>query len=305
MTADLDLKLVEIFCAVDDFLLHHFTFTPIRDQLPPPSSGKATRRRKTALSLSEQITIVVFFQLSGYKDFKHYYCNHILTERRQDFPTAVSYSRFITLMPRVLVPLLAFLLLTRLGRCTGVSFIDSTVLRVCHSRRILSHKVFEGLAKTGKTTMGWFYGFKLHLIINTSGELLSFALSAGNVADNSKALVSKLVGAKLWGKLFGDKGYISSQLQELLQERNLQLITSLRANMKNKLLPLEDKLLLRKRSLIESVNDELKNNCEVEHSRHRSSQHFLVHLFSALTAYTFLPKKPSLKFENQLLPLAA
>ena len=307
MTADLDLKLVEIYCAVDDFLLQHFTPSTLQAQLPPPATpGKATRKRKTSLSLSEQITIVVFFQLSGYKDFKHYYCNHILSERKQDFPTAVSYSRFIRLLPRVLFLLLAFLLFTRMGRCTGVSFIDSTVLRVCHTRRILSHRVFAGVAKTGKTTMGWFYGFKLHLIVNTSGELLSFALTAGNVADNSKALVSKLVGTtKLWGRLFGDKGYISTKLQELLRERNIQLITSLRGNMKNKLLPLEDKLLLRKRSLIESINDELKNNCEVEHSRHRSTQNFLVHLFAALTAYTFLPKKPSLKFENQLLPLAA
>lgn len=305
MTADLDLKLVEIYCAVDDFLLQHFSAPSLQTQLPPLTTGKATRRRKSTMALSEQITIVVFFQLSGYKDFKHYYCNHILSERKQDFPTAVSYSRFITLMPRVLFPLLAFLLLTRLGRCTGVSFIDTTVLRVCHTRRILSHKVFAGLAKRGKTTMGWFYGFKLHLIINTHGELLSFALTAGNVADNSKTLVSKLVGEKLWGKLLGDKGYISTLLQELLRQRNVQLITSLRGNMKNKLLPMEDKLLLRKRSLIESVHDELKNNCEVEHSRHRSTQHFLVHLFSALTAYTFLPKKPSLKFENQLLPLAA
>ncbi len=305
MTADLDLKLVEIFCAVDDFLLQHFTADPISRCLLVAPSKKTTRKPKTAMSLSEQITIVIFFQLSGYKDFKHYYCNHILMERTGDFPTAVSYSRFIRLLPRVLFPLVAFLVFTRMGRCTGVSFIDSTTLRVCHNKRIVSHRVFAGIAKRGKTTMGWFYGFKLHLIVTTRGELLSFALTAGNVADNSKALVSRLAGDKLWGKLFGDKGYISTQLFETLRERNIQLITSLRGNMKNKLLPLEDKLLLRKRSLIESINDELKNNCEVEHSRHRSSQNFLVHLFAALTAYTFLPKKPSLKFENQLLQLAA
>ncbi len=124
--------------------------------------------------------------------------------------------------------------------------------------------------------------------MNTRGELLSFALTAGNVVDNSKALITTLVGtSKLWGKLLGDKGYISTQLQETLRERNIQLITSLRGNMKNRTMPMEDKLLLRKRSLIESIKDELKNNCEVEHNRHRSSQHFPVHLFSALTAYTF------------------
>ena len=305
MTADLDMKLVEIFCEVDDFLRHHFTHNPISRCLLTAKSAKFTRQRQTSLFVSEQMTILIFFQLSGYKDFKHYYLNHILSERKADFPSAVSYSRFITLMPRTLIPLLAFLLFTRMGRCTGISFIDSTAMRVCHNKRIFSHKVFAGLAKRGKTTMGWFYGFKLHLIVNTSGELLSFALSAGNVADNSKDLVMKLAGDKLWGKLFGDKGYISTPLLEALMERNIQLVTGLRTNMKNKLMPMEDKLLLRKRSVIESVNDALKNNCELEHSRHRSRQNFLVHLFSALTAYTYLPKKPSLKFENQLLQLAA
>lgn len=305
MTAALDMKLVEIFCEVDDFLHTHFTHNPMRGCLLPDSRFTSKRKRQTSLCVSEQIAIVIFFQLSGYKDFKHYYLNHILVERQQDFPTAVSYSRFITLMPRVLLPLAGFLLFTRMGRCSGVSFIDSTAIRVCHNKRIFSHKVFKGLAKVGKTTMGWFYGLKLHLIVNTRGELLSFALTAGSVADNNKDLVSRLATAKLWGKLFGDKGYISAPLAEALQRRNIRLITALRANMKNKLLPMEDKLLLRKRSLIESINDELKNNSELEHTRHRSRQNFLVHFFSALTAYTYLPKKPSLKFETHLLQLAA
>ena len=157
MTADLDIKLVEIYCAVDDFLLQHFTFSTMKAALPAATTGKATRQRKTALSLSEQMTIVVFYQLSGYKDFKHYYCNHILRERQGDFPGAVSYSRFITLLPRVLFALVAFLLLTRMGRCTGISFTLSTVLRVCHTKRIVSHRVFEGIVNRVKTTMGLFY----------------------------------------------------------------------------------------------------------------------------------------------------
>ena len=151
--------------------------------------------------------------------------------------------------------------------------------------------------------MGWFFGFKLHLIINDQGELLSFYLTKGNISDRNKNLVLRLTKG-LWGKLFGDKGYINQQLVALLLTKSIHLITGIRKNMKNKFMLLADKILLRKRAIIECVNDELKNNCQIEHTRHRSVGNFLVHLFSALTAYTFLPKKPSLKFNTQLLMAA-
>jgi len=173
---------------------------------------------------------------------------------------------------------------------TGISFIDSTPIKVCHCRRIHSHKVFEGVAKHGKNSTGWFYGFKLHLVINEMGEVLSFYLSPGNVDDR--------LCRDLWGKLFGDRGYISKELFELLYLQGIRLITRLKKNMKNVLIDIGDKLLLRKRAVIESVNGFLKNICQVEHTRHRSLVNFMVNLLAALAAYSFLPRKPSIRTEG-------
>jgi len=300
MTTDLETKLVEIFCKADDFC-KEFPNTEI--QRTKKIGTKKNRNRKGKLTLSEIITILIFYQLYGAEDFKHFYLNTMMRHYKKDFPDLVSYARFVRLIPRALYPMLLFLKNTRMGNNSGISFIDSTALKVCHNKRIFHHKVFEGLAQRGKTTMGWFFGFKLHLIINDKGELLSFYLTRGNISDRNKNLVLRLTKG-LWGKLFGDKGYINQQLVEMLLQKSIHLITGIRNNMKNKLMPLIDKILLRKRAIIECVNDELKNNCQVEHTRHRSVINFLVHVFSALTAYTFLPKKPALKFNTRFLMAA-
>jgi Transposase DDE domain len=158
-------------------------------------------------------------------------------------------------MPSALVPLCGYLQ-SRKGDCSGISFIDSTCLKVCHNRRIHSHKVFEGCARRGKTSVDWFYGFKLHLVVNDCGELLNLRLTPGNVDDRRP--VPELV-KKLFGKLFGDKGYISQSLFETLFDQKLQLVTKLRKKMKNRLISMFDKIMLRKRAIIESVTDQLKN----------------------------------------------
>ena len=180
------------------------------------------------------------------------------------------------------------------GECTGISFIDSTVLRVCHNKRIKRNKTFKGIAEVGKSTMGWFFGFKLHLIINDKGEILSFYLTKGNVDDRNAKAITQMT-KEIFGKLFGDKGYISKALSDLLFGNGIQLITAVRRNMKSKALSNEEKLLLHKRSVIETVNDELKNMCQVEHTRHRSVSGFLLNIISAIAAYSFFPKKPSIK----------
>ena len=95
----------------------------------------------------------------------------------------------------------------------------------------------------------------------------------------------------LTGKLYGDKGYISQAFFEELFDRDLQLVTTIRKNMKPRIVLLWDKLMLRKRSLIETVNDQLKNICQIAHTRHRSVNGFLVNLLAALIAYTHQPKK--------------
>jgi hypothetical protein len=219
---------------------------------------------------------------------------------RQEFPRLVSYTRFVDLMPRYLVPLAVYLHLQR-GESTGISFIDSTSLAVCHPARIQRHRVFRVDARRGKTSVGWFYGFKLHLVVNDRGELLAFCLSPGNLDDRKP--VPRLV-RRLFGRLFGDKGYISAPLAEqLFLAQGLRLITKLRKNMRNQLLPFADKLLLRKRALIESIIDQLKNVSQIEHSRHRTPTHFLVHLLAGLAAYCHQPKKPSLRLD--LRPLIA
>jgi len=254
------------------------------------------RRRDTRLAMSEIMTILIVFQSSNYRTFKHFYL-HLLTHHRREFPRLVAYHRFVTLIPRATMPLFAYLMTQCLGTVTGISFVDSTPIRVCSNKRIERHRVFAGIAARGRSTVGWFYGFKLHLVINDRGELLAFNLTPGNVDDRKP--VPQMAHA-LWGKLFGDKGYISQALFEQLLERGVKLVTSVRKNMKNKLMDMQEKVLLRKRSLIETVNDQLKNICQIEHTRHRSPANFLTHLIASLIAYTKQPKKPSLRFDNPL-----
>jgi hypothetical protein len=290
-------SLVELFCHVDDFCK---AFHPVwrAQQL---NSGSMRRQRARSLTLSELMTILIHFHQSHYRDFKAYYTKHVLKNLRGEFPGLVSYQRFVDYIPSALLPLCVYLRTCCLGECTGISFIDSTPLKVCHNLRIQRHRVFDGLAARGKSSTGWFYGFKLHLVCNERGELLNLALTPGNVDDRKP--VPEL-SRHLSGKLFGDRGYISQALFErLLQNQNLQLITRIRSNMKNSLMSMLDKILLRKRAIIESVIDQLKNISQIEHSRHRSPINFMVNLLCGLIAYCHQPKKPSLGLHRvALLP---
>lgn len=215
---------------------------------------------------------------------------------RYYFPHLVSYNRFVELMQACTVPLALFMRRRRLAPSKGVAFIDSTALAVCQNPRISQHQVFAGRAQRGKTSTGWFFGFKLHMIVNHQGEVVSFCLTPGNT-DDRKSVEQLTRGLR--GKLFADRGYISQTLQEKLHQKGVELITKLRSNMKQQALPLFDQIMLRKRALIESVYDFLKNTCQIQHTRHRSKHNWLVNLIAGLVAYSFLPKKPQLKFFNQ------
>lgn len=285
-------KVAEIFVKVDDFC-NEFENEFKKHILPAPQ-GTKTRNRKTTLTDSEVISILIAFQGGQFRNFKHFYCSYVCHHLRDCFPNLVSYNRFIELSHRCAVPFMMFLHHCCRGECTGISFIDSTVLRVCHNKRIKRNKVFKGMAKVGKSTVGWFFGFKLHLIINDKGEILSFYLSQGNTHDSNARIITRMT-KEIFGKMFGDKGYINKALADLLFDDGLQLITAVRRNMKQKALSNEEKLLLRKRSVIETVNDELKNICQVEHTRHRSVAGFILNIMSAIAAYSFFPKKPSIK----------
>ena len=285
-------KIIEIFIKADDFC--KVFEKEIKQKQITPSTKTQTRNRKSGLSESEIITLQIAFHSGQFKNFKHFYLHYVCVHLKNDFPGLVSYNRFIELSHRSAIAFMLFLHYKCKGECTGISFIDSTVLRVCHNKRIKRNKTFKGIAEVGKSTMGWFFGFKLHLIINDKGKILSFYLTRGNVDDRDAKAITRMT-KEIFGKLFGDKGYISKALSDLLFGNGIQLITAVRRNMKSKALSNEEKLLLRKRSVIETVNDELKNMCQVEHSRHRSISGFLLNVISAIAAYSFFPKKPSIK----------
>ena len=279
---------VAIFCDVDDFCRDYeeygtHSLLMDKNEVVP----------RTRMALSEIMTILIMYQLSGYRTFKWYYINHVRKYQKQDFPNLVSYNRFVEIMRYALVPLLLYTIRARFGKCSGISFVDSTPIRVCENHRIQTHRVFSEYAKRGKNSMGWFYGFKLHLIVNDKGEILSFCLTSGNIDDRNEAVMDALT-KEIFGKLFADRGYISAKLFEKLIAKDITLVTRAKKNMKNKLMDLQDRLMLPKCAVIESVNDFLKNICDIEHSRHRSVTNFLVNLVSALAAYSFLPKKPSI-----------
>ena len=290
----MDELIISIFCELDNFCKELNSY--FEHSMLPCDRKKLRLEPSRSLSLSEIMTICVGFHLSGYRNFKWYYTRLIAKQYRNFFPKLVSYNRFVELMPHVAIPLTLFMQIKKTGNCTGITFMDSTTLEVCNNHRISQHKVFHGIAQRGKSSTGWFYGFKLHLTINECGELLNFCLTPGNVDDRNPKVIQQLT-QNVYGKLFADKGYLSQKLMQELFEKDIQLITKQRKNNKNnKLLQFYDRILLRKRAVIESVNDFLKNICQIEHSRHRSGCNFITNLVSGLVAYTFLPKKPSIQF---------
>jgi hypothetical protein len=288
----IETKLIEIFCHVDDF--NQVFIKELQTQ--QLTDGSRKRIKPCRMSDSEVMTIVIYFHIMRYRDFKHYYLFHMCRHMRSEFPHLVSYNRFVELSHSALLPLVVYLKTQCLGKCTGITFIDSTPLKACHIKREHSHKVLKGLATKGHCSVGWFFGLKMHFIINDMGEIIDFVLTPGHVNDRDPLSGTNLL-KKIYGKLFGDKGYISQSLFEKLFIDGIHLITKLRKNMKNSLIHLSDKILLRKRAIIETVYDELKNICQIEHTRHRSQEGFIVNLISGLIAYCYLPKKPSLNLE--------
>jgi len=260
-------SLLELFCDVDDFCQ---SFVPKWNK-QRFSDGEIQRQRKRSLSLSEIMTILIHFHQSRYRDFKACYTDYVLKRLRSEFPGLASYTRFVEFIPFALIPLCVYLRISCLEACLGISFMDSTAVAVCNNPRIHSYRVFAGLAERGKTSTGWFFGFKLHLFFNDRGELLHLTLTPGNMDESAvffqyRQPVPKLV-RKLFGKLFADRGYISKKLvDELLRTFNVQLFTGIRSNMKNVMMPLTDRLLLRIRAIVETIIDQLKNISQIEHS---------------------------------------
>ena len=286
-------NVIEIFCFLDEFCKY---FEPELQKRTISVSGKHHRNRPGRMSDSEIMTILVLFHTSHFRDLKTFYLGYICQHMRKEFPQVISYNRFVERQAKVGLHLLLFFHTCALGKCTGISIIDSTPLVSCHIKRMHMHKTMSGWAQKGKCTMGWFYGFKLHLVINDKGEIIQWQLTPGN-CDDREPLKNRKFTERLFGKLFADRGYISQDLFETLFVDDIHLVTKIRKNMKNSLMNIYDKIMLRKRAVIETVNDELKNVCHIEHTRHRSIDNFASNLFAGLIAYNLLPKKPEMNIE--------
>jgi hypothetical protein len=284
-----EMILEDLYCQVDDFCQ---AFMPKWHE-SLIDNGLRKKPWSCQMSGSEIMTIIILFHQQKYRDFKTFYTKHVQVYWRKAFPKLLSYSRFVEQMKSVTLPLFFFMMdMPKIK--SGVYFIDSTTLKVCHIKREKQHKVFQGTAKKSKSTMGWFYGFKLHIIVNSRGEIMNLRLTDATTDDRNPVLD---LTDQLFGKLVGDKGYLSKKLKETLLQKGIELITKIRKNMKKQILADIDKLLLRKRAIVESVIDQLKNISQIEHSRHRSQDNFLVNLIAGLTAYSLQPKKPSIEID--------
>ncbi len=263
-----ELTIIELFCCVDDFC-HRFQQMCSDKRIQ--YTKRKIRKRIFRTSLSEVLTILLLFHRSNDRTFKHFYLDYVQVVLKHLFPSLVGYSRFVQLTSEAFFPMFCFVK-EHQGVCEGILFIDSTVFTVCHVKRASSHRTFKKQAQWGKTTTGWFFGFKLHLVINHHAEIVAFKLTSGNI-DDRKPVPDMIKGMK--GKAFADRGYISEKLTQTLMKNDIHLFTKIKKNMKNKLFSLMDKLMLKKRAIIESVNNLLKNSCQIEHHRHRSPWNFL------------------------------
>lgn len=283
-----EMQLTSIFCFIDDFCKKFFPEFH-RNLI---ANGKATRIRTDCLSEAEMITILIWFNLSGMKCFKHFYLTYYQTIKLF-FPKSPCYERFISTQKKVFVLMNCFLkfITKKTSRKTGIYYIDSTFLEVCKNQRIYRHKTFDGIAARGFSSCGWFYGFKLHLITNHLGEIVSFIFTKGNVSDQKMTV--KLSG-NLTGLLFGDKGYLSAKTTKELLEQGLHLITKVRANMKPKPISETSKFLLKKRGVVETIFGQLKDYRHLVHTKYRSFIGYFTNVLSSLIAYMLNPNKPSI-----------
>lgn len=288
--------IVEIFCDIDDFCKSWFAAHSQR-VLPNP---QRQRNKLCRMAISEVMTIMVLFHLSHYRTFKDFYQECVQDDMKAYFPLLVSYNRFVEMMPTMLAPLAAYLL-AQSGQPTGWYYVDSTSLKVCHNRRIQQHRVFAGIAERGKTSVDWFFGFKLHLVVNHRGELMSFCVTRGNVADCQPL---EQLFQHLQGIAAGDKGYLSQKKAESLAKKGLHLLTKVRRNMKEKTFTAFEKFFLAQRAIVETIIDQLKALCQIEHTRHRKPDNFLVNLIAGLAAYMLRPRKPTIKMPKHLTKMA-
>ena len=281
-------QLTRIFCDIDDFC-KEFDHYMQNKLLPSPEGNRHRRGPACSLSDSEIMTILVFFQSSSWRNFKHFYMGFLCVYWPNEFPNLPSYNRFIEIMNRVTFHLVLFAQL-RSGKRTGIYYIDSTCLPVCHLKRSRRHKTFDEIAQYGRTSVAWFFGLKLHIVINDRGELIAFKITSGKMHD---AKASEPILAFLKGTAFGDKGYLGKALFSRLLEKGLKLITRTRKNMKPVHYSAIEKQLLNQRGIIETVINHFKHHYHIWHTRHRSVINAMTHLMAGIVAYVIEPLRLS------------
>ena len=283
-------KLIEIFISCDDFLKEY------QPQIDAYQLGQTNW--KSALSKSEALTILIYFHLADKRNFKSYYQDVILNIWKSWFPDAPSYTHFVSLIPKIQMESFIFLHTSCLEAPTANNFIDSKPLEVCHIKREKQHKVFDNLATKGKTSKGYFFGLKIHVVCNQNGGIVKLKLSTGKTSDNTHELLRTLL-KNIQAKVYGDKGY-NSAIKEEFAQQGTQLIAKPKKNMKNKKLTFEQTHYLKARAVIESVFEILTHGCHLDHTRHRSPKNFIVNLWTAFIAYAFKERKPSAKSFNPI-----
>lgn len=285
--------LEEIFCFIDDFCKYYEREIKKISLPEPEANRKSRRKRRYTITWSEVMTILITYQTSCFKNFKRFY-KYAEEKLRGYFPKLVSYNRFVELEKYVGFPL-GILIKLLTGEKNGVYFIDSTKLAVCHNKRIFNHKTFKGSASRGKNSMGWFFGYKLHLLINKKGEIMNVSLTGGST-DDRKVLDDIMKGFE--GTLYGDRGYIGKDLKEKMKKKNINLVTRTKKNMKTPVLDTLDEFYLGKRNIIETIIGKLKIKFNLEHSRHRSPDNFMINILCCLMAYILTDQKLEILFTS-------
>ncbi len=280
-------KYTTIFTIVDDFCKAYEEW--VSHKLLGTSKQ---RNRAGKLALSEAISIMIFYHFSEFKHFKIYY--QYFVQNGKWFKNPPCYDRFIQIIPSLFLPIVVMMHYLS-GRKTGFYYADSTHFAVCKNIRISGHKTFKGLAARGHSSIDWFYGFKLHMIINDKSEIVAIKITQGNI-DDRKAFEEMVIKKGLKGKCYADKGYLSKDLFTQLYNKGLVLITGIKRNMKNYLMPIMDKIFLRKRFIIETIFGYIKEHFNVRPNKHRSPTNFFATLFAALIAFQIKPNKPIISY---------
>ncbi|ABN63608.1 transposase IS982 family protein [Shewanella baltica OS117] len=280
-------KLVKVFCDIDDFL------RCFHSRMGKNAVNRWYTQASTRWQYDDERSDahIILFQMSHHRDFKNCYIGYLAHFYKSAFPNLLSYTRFLEVMPTALVPLCSYFANLK-SDPTGIEFVDSTSIKVCHNLRINHHKT---LACRGKGTMGWFYSFKLHLIVNHQGGIVAAKVTPANIHDTKP--VNEMVHSDM-NKLYADKGYISKALSSELLEKGVKLVTNVRKNMKKKVMSLWGRAMLSRRFIIETINDQLKHISQIEHSRHRSVHGFMLNMIAGLIAYQLKDNKPQLNLTN-------